>query len=232
MTSMPLQAIVFDFDGVIADTEPVHLMAFQEGLTSIGLSLSREEYLSTYLGVTDREAFTLVASAQGRTLTDGEIDRLIREKTTRMQALLTATPLVFAGVEDRVREFAAHVPVAIASGALRAEILAVLTAVDLARDIPVIVSADDPVDGKPSPAPYLLALERLASHAREGGGFDPSRCVAIEDSRWGISAAKAAGMRVVGVTSSYSADALAAADHVVASVADLTVEMLSGITSG
>lgn len=232
MTRMPLQAIVFDFDGVIADTEPVHLMAFQEGLASIGLSLSREDYLSTYLGVTDREAFTLVASAQGRLLTDGEIDRLIQEKTARMQALLTATPLVFAGVEDRVREFAAQVPVAIASGALRAEILAVLTAVGLAASIPVIVSADDPVDGKPSPAPYLLALERLAAHARADGGFDPSRCVAIEDSHWGISAAKAAGMRVVGVTSSYSADALAAADHVVGSVAELTVETLRQVTSG
>jgi beta-phosphoglucomutase len=229
---MSLQAIVFDFDGVIADTEPVHLKGFQIGLADLGLSLSREEYMSTYLGVTDREAFTLVARAHGRELTDEVVDRLIREKTVRMQALLTETPLVFAGVEGRVREFAAQVPVAIASGALRAEIVAVLTAVGLAPSFPIIVSADDPVDGKPSPAPYRLAMQRLAAHVGANGGFDSSRCVAIEDSHWGITAAKAAGMRVVGVTSSYSADALAAADLVVGSVADLTMETLRRLTSG
>jgi HAD superfamily hydrolase (TIGR01509 family) len=188
--------------------------------------------MSTYLGVTDREAFTLVARAHGRELTDEVVDRLIREKTVRMQALLTETPLVFAGVEGRVREFAAQVPVAIASGALRAEIVAVLTAVGLAPSFPIIVSADDPVDGKPSPAPYRLAMQRLAAHVGANGGFDSSRCVAIEDSHWGITAAKAAGMRVVGVTSSYSADALAAADLVVGSVAELTMEALRQLTSG
>jgi beta-phosphoglucomutase len=229
---MSLQAIVFDFDGVIADTEPVHLQAFQAELATLGLALSREDYLAKYLGVTDREAFAIVAHDQGRELTDEVIEQLVQQKTVRMQALLAATPLVFAGVDTRVRDLAAHVPVAIASGALRAEIVAVLSAVDLAACFPVIVSADDPVEGKPSPAPYQLAMQRLAAHTGLAGGFAPSRCVAIEDSHWGITAARAAGMRVVGITSSYSADALSSADHVVGSVADITLETLRTLTSG
>jgi beta-phosphoglucomutase len=228
---MSLQAIVFDFDGVIADTEPVHLQAFQAELATLGLSLSREDYLAKYLGVTDREAFAIVAHDQGRELSDDVVEQLVRQKTVRMQALLAATPLVFPGVEDRVRDLAAQVPVAIASGALRAEIVAVLSAVGLAPCFPVIVSADDPVAGKPSPAPYQLAMQRLAAHAGMGEGFVPSRCVAIEDSHWGITAARAAGMRVVGITSSYTADALSGADYVVGSVAELTVDALRALTS-
>jgi beta-phosphoglucomutase-like phosphatase (HAD superfamily) len=92
---------------------------------------------------------------------------------------------------------------------------------------PVIVSADDPVASKPSPEPYQLALARLG-----GGTFVPSACVAIEDSRWGIVSARAAGMRVVGVTSSYAADALSEADLVVSSVADLSLTVLGQLVDG
>ena len=226
---MSLQAIVFDFDGVIADTEPVHLRAFQAELAGLGLSLSQQDYLDRYLGVTDREGFAVVARDQGRELTEDIVEQLVRQKTARMQALLASTPLVFPGVEDRVRDLARHVPIAIASGALRAEIEAVLSAVGLRSCFPVIVSADDPVEGKPSPAPYLLAMERLAEAAQAARGFDPARCVAVEDSRWGITAAKAAGMRVVGVTTSYSAEALGDADCVIAGVADLSLELLSDL---
>lgn len=223
---MPLQAIVFDFDGVIADTEPVHLQAFQAELASLGLALSQQDYLDRYLGVTDREGFELVARDQGRELSGDVVEQLIRQKTVRMQALLASAPLVFPGVEDRVRDLARHVPIAIASGALRAEIEAVLSAVGLRSCFPVIVSADDPIEGKPSPAPYVLAMKRLAAagHAAE---FDPAQCVAIEDSRWGITSAKAAGMRVVGVTTSYSAEALAEADCVITGVADLSLSLLT-----
>jgi beta-phosphoglucomutase len=224
---MSLQAIVFDFDGVIADTEPVHLEAFQEQLMSIGLELSREEYMDRYLGYSDREGFEIIAKDRGRLLAPDEIDRLIARKTVRVQELFATRPLLFPGAALRIREWAPLVPLAIASGALRAEIEVLLAAGGLVPCFPVVVSANDPVEGKPSPRPYQLAMSRLASTVPGlDGTLRPERCVAIEDSRWGIVAARAAGMRVIGVTSSYSSDELREADLVAAGVGDVTLEML------
>lgn len=228
------QALVFDFDGVIADTEPLHLRAFQGVLSALGLAVSHEEYLDRYLGYTDVEVFQIVAREQGFSLSAGKLDRLVATKTRLFQDLVSAAPVVFPGVVERVREWARQVPVAIASGALREEIDLVLAAAGLDSVFGVIVSANDPVPGKPSPEPYLLALRQLAvasSDRAPQGGFDPARCVAVEDSRWGAAAARAAGMRVVGVTSSYPADALADADHVVASVRELSADLVSRLLS-
>ena len=228
---MHLQAVVFDFDGVIADTEPVHLLAFQEELRAIGLALSQQEYLDRYLGYNDREGFAAVAAASGRTLEAEEIEQLIARKTVRVQALLGSTSLLFPGVERRIREWSARVPVAIASGALRAEIDTILNATALSTCFRAIVTADDPVDSKPSPHPYMLAMSRLADGHGNGSPLRPERCVAIEDSVWGIVSARAAGMRVVAVTTSYGASALSEADLVVPAVEDLTLDMLDHVVA-
>lgn len=229
---MLLQAIVFDFDGVIADTEPVHMQAFQDELRRFGLSLTKEDYLERYLGYTDQEGFAAVARDQGRVLTQDEIDTLISRKTVRVQELFATLPLVFDGVPDRIREWAPQVPVAIASGALRAEIVALLRATGLGDSFLTIVSADDPVESKPSPQPYLLAMNQLGVLAGPEGGLVPSHCVAIEDSKWGIVAAKQAGMRVIGVTTSYDASQLEGADLVVDGVASLSLTMVERVVSG
>ncbi|MDO8835430.1 MAG: HAD family phosphatase [Vicinamibacterales bacterium] len=228
---MQLQAIVFDFDGVIADTEPVHLLAFQEELASVGLTLSQQEYLERYLGYNDREGFAAVAAASGRTLGAEDIEQLIARKTVRVQALLRSTPLLFPGVEHRIRDWSARVPVAIASGALRAEIDTILNSTALSSCFRAIVTADDPVASKPSPAPYTLAMSRLAEGDGLGLAMRPDLCVAIEDSLWGIVSARAAGMRVVAVTTSYGASALSEADLVIPTVADLTLDMLDDVVA-
>jgi beta-phosphoglucomutase len=226
---MPLQAIVFDFDGVIADTEPIHLRGFQEELVAHGYSLSERDYLDRYLGVSDREGFEAVSRDQGRPLDATVIDLMIARKSARVQALAASPSPVFPGVPERVREWSLAVPVAIASGALRVEIEAILNGAALRSCFGTIVSADDPVVGKPSPAPYLLALEQLATATGRTAAFDPGYCVALEDSRWGIESAKRAGLRVVGVASSYPASALGEADLVVSTVADLTLGALRAL---
>jgi beta-phosphoglucomutase len=228
---MLLQAIVFDFDGVIADTEPIHLRAFQEELLALGFSLSERDYLDRYLGVSDREGFEAVSRDQGRPLDAAMVDLMIARKSVRMRAEAASASPVFPGVPDRVREWSQTVPVAIASGALRVEIEAILAAVALSSCFSTIVSADDPVASKPSPAPYQLALERLAAATGRSAAFDPACCVAIEDSRWGIASAKRAGLRVVGVTSSYPALDLSEADMVVSTVADLTLGALRSLVT-
>jgi beta-phosphoglucomutase-like phosphatase (HAD superfamily) len=126
-----------------------------------------------------------------------------------------------------VREWARHIPVAIASGALRAEIELILETEGLRGCFAAIVSADDPVASKPSPEPYQLAMRQLTERARRPGPIDPARCVAVEDSRWGIAAARAAGMRIVGVASSYAATELADADVVIAATGDLSPQVVS-----
>jgi beta-phosphoglucomutase len=230
---MRLQAVVFDFDGVIADTEPVHLEAFQEQLRSVGLELDREEYMDRYLGYSDREGFEIISRDHGRPLPPDEIDRLIAQKTVRVQELFVSRPLLFPGAASRIAEWAPLVPLAVASGALRAEIEVLLAAGGLSSCFHVLVSANDPVDGKPSPQPYQLAMSKLAEAVPSlTGALRPDRCVAIEDSRWGIVAARAAGMRVIGVTSSYAADELRDADLVVSGVGDLTLDVLETLCNG
>ena len=233
MTCRP-DALVFDFDGVIADTEPLHLRAFQEVLGERGLSLVEADYFARYLGLNDREGFAAVARDHGQRLSSADVDTMIATKTLRFQALVAIAPVVYPGVAARVREWDARVPVAIASGALRAEIELILEAVGIRGCFPVIVSADDPVSSKPSPDPFRRALtevERSARWASAGRRLDPSRCVAIEDSRWGIEAAKGAGMRVVGVSTSYPAEELRAADVVIGATAELTEDVVAAALS-
>jgi len=219
-----LQAIVFDFDGVIANSEPLHLRAFQDALAEEGIALASEEYYAQYLGYDDVGMIETLARNRGLPMTGGHVTALVARKGARMQELMHSGAVLFPGVAEFIRRSAAAVPIAIASGALRHEIVEVLEASGLVELFPVIVAAGDTPESKPSPAPYLLAHARL--NERSGGRLDPRRCVAIEDSRWGLASAQGAGLRCVGVTNSYPADALAGAELVVGGLGDLTLDML------
>jgi len=228
MTSA-LQAIVFDFDGVIADSEPLHLRAFQRTLDAEGLPLGADEYYARYLGYDDVGLFRALARDRDVAMTDADIDTLVERKAAVLQDLLPCGDLVFPGAAAFIHAAAREVPLAIASGALRHEILAILEAARLAQFFPVIVAAGDTPESKPSPAPYVLALERLCRHA--GHDLDRRRSVAIEDSRWGLESAQGAGLRCVGVTTSYSAEELPGAELVVRGLQDLTMPALERLVS-
>jgi HAD superfamily hydrolase (TIGR01509 family) len=222
MTS--LQAIVFDFDGVIANSEPLHLQAFQLALAEEGIELTRSDYFSRYLGFDDVGLMEALARDRGMAMTDGRVTALVARKGERLQALMQADSVLFPGAQAFIREAAARVPIAIASGALAHEIDEVLVAAGLESLFTAIVAAGDTPHSKPSPAPYLLAFTRLQE--RTGRTLDPRRSVAIEDSRWGLESARAAGLRVVGVTNSYPAQELPAAELIVAGLDALTLEAL------
>jgi beta-phosphoglucomutase len=202
-----IRGIVFDFDGVIADSEPLHLRALQEVLTPLGLSVGREEYYARYLGYDDAGAFRAIGNDRGLTLSEDDVRSLISAKSTVYQSLATSDGVLYAGATRCVEELAAEYPLGIASGAQRHEIQSILRAGRLDRHFRFIVASGDTRTGKPAPDPYLRAA---ALH-----GFEPSECVAIEDSRWGIESARGAGMRCVGITHSYPASELAAADVIV-----------------
>lgn len=213
-----IRAIVFDFDGVIADSEPLHLHALQGVLAPLGMSVGREEYYARYLGYDDVGAFRAIGHDRGVALSEADIRDLIAAKSTIYQTLLSGDGVLFAGAVQCVEALAPVFPLGIASGALRHEIQAILRAGSLDRHFRFIVASGDTPTGKPAPDPYLRAA---ALH-----GFEPGECVAIEDSRWGIESALGAGMRCVGITHSYPASELAAADVIVERLDQFTAELI------
>jgi len=222
--SRPLQAIVFDFDGVIANSEPLHLLAFQQALAEDGVELSATDYYSRYLGYDDVGMFEALGRDRGLPMEGGRVTELVSRKGDRMQDLLRSGSVVFPGALEFIREAAAAVPIAIASGALRHEIDEIIDAAGIANLFATIVAAGDTPESKPSPAPYRLAFEQLQE--KTGRALDPRRSVAIEDSRWGLESARGAGLRLVGVTSSYSAGELSSAELVVEGLGTLTLPAL------
>jgi beta-phosphoglucomutase len=219
-----LQAIVLDFDGVIANSEPLHFKAFQATLAESGVELKAEDYYARYLGYDDVGMFQAVARDRAMAMSDGRLTELVARKGSQLQALLHGGEVLFPGAVDFIRSAASRVPLAIASGALRHEILDVVEAAGVRDLFSVIVAAGDTPESKPSPAPYLLAFERLRQHA--GRNLDPRRCVAVEDSKWGLESARGAGLRCVGVTNSYPAEQLPGAELVVKGLDGLTLAAL------
>ena len=222
--SRPLQAIVFDFDGVIANSEPLHLLAFQQALAEDGIELSATDYYSRYLGYDDVGMFEALGRDRGMSMQSARVAELIARKGDCMQDLMRSGSVLFPGALEFIREAAAAVPIAIASGALRHEIAEIIDAAGVADLFATIVAAGDTPESKPSPAPYRLAFEQLRE--RTGRALDPRRAVAIEDSRWGLESARGAGLRLVGVTNSYSAGELASAELVVDGLSALTLPAL------
>jgi beta-phosphoglucomutase-like phosphatase (HAD superfamily) len=213
-------AVVFDFDGVIADSEPLHLRSFRHVLSEIGLELTDEAYYQRYLGYSDDEAFAAVGRDQGRPLDEAARARLRARKAALMPQLLGDPSILFPGASRAIDELAASFPLAIASGALREEIELVLDAHGLRSSFAVIVAAGETPRGKPAPDPYLRALAELERLGLVDRG---ATSVAIEDSAWGLRSAAQAGMRTIAVASSYAPDTLSA-DLVLAKLADLSID--------
>ena len=223
MTSA-LQAIIFDFDGVIADSEPLHFRAFQQALAEDGLELAPKEYYARYLGYDDVGMFQAFGEDRGLPMDAARVKELVVRKGMKLQAMMSAGSVLFPGAADFVRAAAQTVPIAIASGALRHEIVEIIEAAGVSELFAAIVASGDTPESKPSPEPYRLAFERLRETT--GTALDPRRCVAIEDSRWGLESARGAGLRCVGVTNSYPADELKGAELVVSGLQTLTIEAL------
>jgi beta-phosphoglucomutase-like phosphatase (HAD superfamily) len=197
-----LNAIIFDFDGVIADSERLHLRSYQDILAPEGVTISNEQYLDKYLGYDDVGVFKAVGRDYGIPMDEHRVSELIAAKGQRYESLAAAGEMLFPGAADFIRTAAAHVPIAIASGALTHEIQEVLERSGLLPLFPVIVGADQTERSKPHPDPYRAAFERLRAHS--GRDLIAGRSVAIEDSKWGLVSARGADLRCVAVTNTYS----------------------------
>jgi beta-phosphoglucomutase-like phosphatase (HAD superfamily) len=212
-------AVIFDFDGVIADSEPLHFRAYREVVASEGVDLSERQYYDRYLGFDDVGSFEAIARDVGIVWDGAKIRDLIERKAELMEALERDVSVLFPGAGAVVRRTASAVPIAIASGALGHEIRRVLDREGLTRYFSVIVAAEDTPVSKPAPDPYLCAVSRLSSST--GFPIEPSNCLALEDSIQGLQSARRAGLRTVGVAHTYPRKSLIShADMVISTIGE------------
>lgn len=211
-----LRAILFDFDGVILDSEDLHYEAFRRVFEEEGVSLTREAYYRECLGFNDVECIRWGLAGTGRINEAGGLEALTRRKSSYYDALLHRKMRFFPGVCDFIRAAAERYPLSVTSMARRAEIEAVLSKADLSRLFCVIVSGEDVERTKPDPEAYEKTLSRLNARLdlEPGRRVQPSECLVIEDSAAGIESAKGAGMRVLGLAHTEEVDRLRLADRV------------------
>jgi beta-phosphoglucomutase len=196
-----LQALIFDFDGVIANTEPLHYAGLCQTLKEIGIELTEAEYYADYLGYDDRGCILAALAANHRPADAAVVGRLMKRKAEAYLESVRHHQVIFLGVPEFVREAAHTYPLAIASGALRHEIEYILDTAGLRPAFLHITSAEDVTRGKPDPQPFLLALKALQQH---DAGLIPSSCLVIEDSLPGVRGARTAGMKVLAVTNTHT----------------------------
>jgi len=216
-----IRAVVFDFDGVLADSEPLHLATYQEVFSSMGVTLTRDDYYEHYLGYDDEGVFRAIGRAHGWTISDEQVAAFIAEKSRVFDQMIAGGNVLYPGAADCVTRLARAFPLGIASGALKHEIQTILAGANLDRYFRFVVAAGDTPHSKPAPGPYVRAAQLH--------GHPPSACVAIEDSRWGIVSAKAAGMKCVAITTTYPSSELEAADATITSLDQFTEELIHGL---
>lgn len=220
-----LKAIIFDCDGVIVDSEPHHLKAFQLTLAAEGISLAREEYYKTYLAMDDKGCFETILSVHNRPAEKTTLKRLICQKMALYKTFSEQELYLYPGVTDFVKRVEGKYKLAIASGAFRGEIKFALDKAGIHSAFPVIVSAQDVKHGKPHPESFLTALDKLNRLYHPAPLINSSECVVIEDSIHGLEAARGAQMKSVALAHSYPRKVLQEiADRVVDGFFELSVK--------
>ncbi|ERT07076.1 HAD hydrolase, IA, variant 1 family protein [Lyngbya aestuarii BL J] len=202
---MTLKAILFDFNGIIINDEPLHERLIEQLLIEENLRVKPEDFKQFCLGRSDRIGLRELLTHRGRVVTDEYLEQLIQRKTKaycqQMEALEELP--IYSGVQEFVCKIhAAELKMAVVSGALRSEIELILNRANIAEYFSVIVAGDDITTSKPDPEGYLLAIERLNQQYPELH-LHPSECLAIEDTLPGIHAAQDAKIAVVGVAHTY-----------------------------
>lgn len=205
-----MQTVIFDFDGVIVNSEPLHWQAFIGVLEPMGLTVDYPTYLQRYVGCDDRDFYRLFFADRQRELDEQRLPDLIDAKAHAFERIVGQGVEAIDGAVELVIGCAERWPVGLCSGALRRDIECILPHIGdgtLMQRFGAVVTADDVARSKPDPQGYLLAAERL--------GIAPGECVAIEDTPAGIESARSAGMQTLALATTCPADQLADADRIV-----------------
>ncbi len=225
-----LRAVIFDFDGIIVDSEPLIFQLTQEMAALEGWSVSEEEYYRDYLALDDRGVVERLYATHGRTIDVRRRDELVRWKGERYEAIIHHGLPAIDGAEKFITELSRHYPLAIASGSLYAEIDHLLTHLGLREHFSVIATADDVERSKPDPAVYLTALARLqALPVFRDQPLQAKECIAFEDAPLGVVAAHAAGLKCIAIPNSRPAEEFKHADLVAADYAGISIKALDDL---
>jgi HAD superfamily hydrolase (TIGR01509 family) len=210
-----LKAVIFDMDGVIVNSEPHHEQAFLKVVEEIGYADRLSLQFTDYLGRSDQELWVDFVTTHRPVQT---LEQLLAMKRQRVVESIRRDQPIFVGLPELVEQLAPRYALAVASGSERLVIDEVLALRGLRRFFPVVVSAAEVSQGKPAPDIFLRAAELL--------GVAASECWVIEDSKPGIAAGVTAGMRVIAITNTHSADELGGASFVVKSYSQIAQLLL------
>jgi beta-phosphoglucomutase len=209
-----IRAIIFDLDGTLTDTEPLHLEAFNQVLRERGLRILSEEYFARMVGLDDRDCFTMVLREHGEAADAAALAAMIASKTVAYTALIKGRDVLRPGAERFVRACAQRFPLMVATGTLRAEAELILGRAGLRELFLDVLGAEDTARGKPAPDLFVATLGRLGYLLRQHDPIKPRQCLVVEDTPAGIAGAHAAGMRVLAIEGTVAAARLADADFV------------------
>ena len=216
------KAVIFDFDGVITDSEVLHLRAFNQSLVPYGVEISTKDYYTNYLGFSDFDCYKALTDNGLLNIDEQQIGGIIKEKSKIFEELTKTEGRTIEGVHEFLQMLEENkVPMAICSGSLLVEIEVVLEESRLRHFFAEIVSAEQVKKGKPHPEGFLLALQKLNKNCQPP--IAANECIVIEDSHWGLQAGKAAGMHTIAVTNSYEAGQLTIAEKIVTHLNELTI---------
>lgn len=230
-----LRAILFDFNGVLVDDEPIHCELLRRALGEEGLELTEAEYYEKYLGLDDRTAFTRALEEAGEEVTPHRLFRLVARKSTYYQIQVRDRGFPVAkGAVDLVRTaHGAGLMLGVVSGALRDEVEGALDQMTVRECFKCLVTADDVQAGKPDPEGYRLGLTQLNSTPPLPDRLlHPHEVLAIEDSPTGLEAAARSGFSTLAISNSYTAERLGKADHLVETLEGLDLSGLNQMFSG
>lgn len=207
-------AIIFDFDGVLVDSEPLHEWAIRESVRGLGWDFTRERFYAEIVGRGDENAYRKIAEWNGGAMPEARLGELLRAKWGLMaRGIEEGRYTVQPGADEAVREARRLGHIAVCSGSVRMTVEALLVRMGLRGLLDALVCGDDVARMKPAPDGYLKAAELI--------GVRASECLAIEDTPTGVAAAKAAGMRVVAVCHTMPREKLIEADEVVGRIGDV-----------
>lgn len=227
-------AIIFDFDGVVVDSEPLHYQAFVMVGKSFGYEFTYDQYMAQFIGFDDRDAFRYMLSqaieaghAPQIEDADAYLLELIEKKRLAFEAIAAMQTAAIPGVLALIDELhAADVPIAIASGAVHADIEQMLAILKRRDKFEVIVAADDVERSKPDPATYALAFEKLAAKYPDRN-LTPGTTLAIEDTAAGLASAQGAGLQTLGLTTTGPKEKIIAAGRVIEDLDGVTLATLN-----
>jgi beta-phosphoglucomutase len=219
-----IRAVIFDLDGTLVETEPLHFAAFNQVLRPDGIEIAFDDYTARLIGLNDRDCFATVLRENCKDASERRVAELIARKTAVYQSMVAERDVLYPGAEKFVSDCAQRFPLIIATGTLRAEAEAILRRARIRELFLDVIAAEDVEHGKPEADGFIAALGRIGYLLRQRDPVLAEECLVVEDTQAGIEAAHRAGMKVLALCHMAPASDLTAADVVRASISDLDLD--------